>query len=181
MLFLITMSLFKRKRTTEERNRPETAYDRSTLLIDCSKCGGPSLLNDAECVKCLSECISDNIIPSRLIIRRESDTEYSENVISVLNEISKISSMVRTASQEKVPSKCKGCQTSIPKNAKDLWEAFPEPRFDMMKLEAERSSPNREGCEECLWRTIGFLDQSEMMFSELRKNAARMAFRLSEA
>jgi len=49
-----------------------------------------------------------------------------------------------------------------------------------MRLDAERSVMKDSGCEECLWRTIGFIDQVETMFSDVRKKAAKMAFRLTE-
>ncbi|MDR0791006.1 MAG: hypothetical protein LBE47_00525 [Methanomassiliicoccaceae archaeon] len=167
-----------RKRT--EHRGPAVRSEDGLLFIDCRECTGPSSLGDAVCVKCVSKEMVNSGPPARLMIRKELDVEHSENVVSVLTEISKISSLAHTASLERPPGKCGGCPVSIPKNAKDIWDAFPEPRFDIMRLEAERSKPDKEGCEECLWKTIGFIDQLETMFSENRKNAAKRAFRLAE-
>jgi hypothetical protein len=61
-----------------------------------------------------------------------------------------------------------------------MWNAFPEPRFDMIRLEAERANPGKEGCEECMWRTIGLIDRTETMFCDLKKKCAKAAFRLTE-
>jgi len=162
------------------RNGPAARYEDGLLSVDCRACPGTSSLGDAGCVRCVSDCIGKHGTPSRLMIRKESDTEHSEDIITILNEISKIGSLVRAAGDEKVSGGCRNCHASLPKNAKDIWDSFPEPRFDIMRLEAERSSPEREGCEECLWRTIGFIDRLETMFSDVRKNAAKAAFRLTE-
>jgi hypothetical protein len=173
-------SLLSKLRKRTEQREPHIRFEDGLLFIDCRGCTGPSSLGDAECVKCASGGIMNNGQPSRLMMRKESDVEHSENVISVLTEISKISSLAHTASLERYPNRCGGCSVSISKNAKDIWDSFPEPRFDIMRLEAERSRPDKEGCEECLWKTIGFIDQLETMFSDMRKNAAKKAFRLTE-
>ena len=155
-------------------------YEDGLLFMDCRACDMPSSLGDTECVKCISSVIEENGSPSRLIMCKRSDIEYSEEIISVLTEISKIGSLTKAASFEKLPSRCSECRSSLPKSAGTIWDSFPEPRFDIIRLEAERSAPDRDGCEECLWKTIGFIDRLETMFGDLRKNAARKAFRLTE-
>jgi len=174
----MTIKIGKQKKNGV-RNIKERFED-GLLFMDCRSCSGSSSLGDNECVRCVSGSIERNGKPSRLMIRKASDTEYPENVISVLNEISKIGSLTRTASSENVISKCKNCGSSLPKNAKEIWDSFPEPRFDMMRLEAERSNPKKKGCEECMWRTIGFIDRLETIFDDLRNDAAKKAFRLTE-
>ena len=175
---MMTMSLLKQKKAVKQG--PKVRSEEGLLSIDCRMCAGPSSLGDVTCVKCITNTIEENGAPARLMIRKDADTEYSENVIAVLSEISKIGSLTRTAFSEKLASKCKGCPSSIPKNAKEIWDSFPEPRFDIMRLEVERSGPKKDGCEECVWKTIGFIDRVEKMFSDLRTNAAKKAFRLSE-
>jgi len=150
------------------------------LFADCRGCSGASDLGDTGCVKCISLGISNNGIPSRLVMRKVNDVEYSEDVISVLIDISRMGALISAASSERTSGKCKGRQCSVSKNASDIWDSFPEPRFDIMRLDAERASAGEAGCEECLWRTMGFLDQSEIMFSDITKKAAKMAFRLTE-
>ena len=164
----------------EKEHRTDTKYEDGLLFIDCGSCASAPSMGDAGCVKCVSGMIGDNGTPSRLIMRRDSDTEYSDDVIMILNDISKIGSLTKTAYSEKLPVRCKECSSSIPKNAEIIWNSFPEPRFDIIRLEAERSVPNKEGCEEFLWRTVGFIDRMETMFSDLKKKAAKKAFRLTE-
>jgi hypothetical protein len=172
----ISLPKLKKKAEHHEPHR----YEDGMLFVDCRKCEGTSSLGDAGCVKCVSSGIIDSGPPARLMMRKECDVEHSENVISVLVEISKISSLTHTASIERPAGKCNDCSVSISSNAKNIWDSFPEPRFDIMRLEAERSKPDKDGCEECMWRTIGFIDQLETMFFDLRKNAAKKAFRLTE-
>jgi len=164
----------------EKNDGPTVRYEDGMLFIDCRKCAGISSLGDAECVKCVSKNIADIGPPMRLMMRKENDIEYSENVISVINDISRISSLITAASSENIPARCRDCPCSMPKNAKDIWDSFPEPRFDIMRLEAERSVPEKEGCEECMWRTIGLIDQAESMFSDVRRKSAKIAFSLTE-
>ncbi|MCL2890465.1 MAG: hypothetical protein FWF40_01075 [Methanomassiliicoccaceae archaeon] len=168
---------FKKK---EKEGISNITFEDGMLFADCRSCGGASDLGDAVCVKCISGAISNNGVPSRLMMRKVNDSEYSEDVISVLNDISKIGSLITAAASERTNGKCSGRQCSIPKNASDIWDSFPEPRFDVMRLDAERSIISEAGCEECLWRTIGFIDQAETMFSDVRKKAAKIAFRLTE-
>jgi len=172
------MLLFRER--TKGTKRGEIRSDDGMLFIDCRPCKGVSSLGDAECVKCVSNAVVDHGIPVRLLMRKENDTEYSENVISVVGEISKICSLMRTISSEKIPARCKGCSCSISKNAKEIWDSFPEPRFETMRSEAERSNPGKDGCEECMWKTLGFIDRAEIMFSDLGKRCAKDAFRLTE-
>ena len=172
------MFLFKEKVKTSEG--PKITFEDGMLFTDCRQCNGTSSFGNAECVKCVSKSIADHGPPSRLLIRKENDVEYSDVVISMLCEIAKISSLMNTASSEKLPAGCKGCSSSLPKNAKDIWDSFPEPRFDIMRLETERSSPGKEGCEECVWRTVAFIDRAETMLLELKKKCAKTAFRLTE-
>ncbi|MDR0198289.1 MAG: hypothetical protein LBI08_00915 [Methanomassiliicoccaceae archaeon] len=174
------MSMFRFKEKVKGTNGPAITFDDGMLFIDCRPCRGASSLGNAECVKCVSSSISDRGPPSRLLMRKESDIEYSEVVISILGEISKISSLMHTASSEKLQAGCKDCRCSLPKNAKEIWDSFPEPRFDILRLETERSNPNKDGCDECAWRTIGFIDRSETLFADLRKRCAKTAFRLTE-
>ena len=172
------MFLFKEKiKTTDEK---KITFDEGMLFVDCRLCKGASSLGNAECVKCVSASIAEHGPPARFLMRKENDIEYSDVVISMLSDIAKISSLMRTASSEKLPGGCKGCSSSLPKNADDIWNSFPEPRFDIMRLETERSSPGKDECEECVWRTIAFIDRAETMFSELRKKCAKTAFRLTE-
>ena len=171
-------SLMRRKKNDDLV--PVIRYDDGSLFIDCGECPGTSSPGDAECVRCISSEIYRNGPVSRLLMRKDNDVEHSEDVISVMNGISQIASLLHTASSEKVSSRCRTCACSIPKNAKDLWDSFPEPRFDIMRLEVERSDPMKEGCEECVWRTIGFIDRIETMTAEIRKRAAKTAFRLAE-
>ncbi|MDR2865939.1 MAG: hypothetical protein LBV13_00815 [Methanomassiliicoccaceae archaeon] len=173
------MSLLKQRRIAAQRE-PYALYEDGMLFIDCRMCTGPSSLADGGCVKCVSGKISDNGIPVRLLMRKDRDVEHSNDTVAVLGEIAKIGSLTGTASSEKLSGRCAGCQSSLAKNAKDIWDSFPEPRFDIMRLEAERSKPEREECEECLWKTIGFIDQLESMFITLKKSAAKKAFRLTE-
>jgi hypothetical protein len=177
-LFKEKIKVFKTK--AKEANGRDVTFDDGMLFIDCRECAGASMLGNAECVKCVSENIADRGQPSRLLMRKENDIEYSDVVISMLTEISKISSLMRTASSEKLAAGCKGCQCSLPNNARQIWDSFPEPRFDILRLETERSSPGKEGCEECMWKTIGFIDRAETLFSELKKRCAKTAFRLTE-
>jgi len=172
------MFLFKEKLKTAEAKKIE--YEDGMLFVDCTKCSGVSSLGNAECVKCVSSGITDHGPPARLLMRKENDVEYSDVVISMLSEISKIGSLMSTASSEKVQPGCKGCQCSLPHNAKSIWDAFPEPRFDVMRIEAERSSQEKEGCEKCLWGTIAFIDRAETMMLNLKKHCAKTAFRLTE-
>jgi hypothetical protein len=175
------MSILDRNRKKDKLNgKANIAFEDGTLFVDCRCCSGASSLGNIDCVKCVSNGIANNGPPSRLLMRKENDVEHSDNVISIVTEISKIGSLIATASAERMTGGCKGCPCSLPKNAAEIWDAFPEPRFDIMKLEAERSSPGKSGCEECMWRTIGFIEQIETMFSDLRKRAAKDAFRLSE-
>ena len=170
------MSLGKK----EKEQRVSMTFENGMLFADCRSCSGPSDLGDVGCVKCISEGISGNGTPLRLMMRKQNDVEYSEGVISILSDISKIGSLTSAASSEKTQSRCKGRQCSIPKNASDIWDSFPDPRFDIMRLDAERAVIGEGGCEECLWRTMGFIDRAETMFSDVRKKAAKMAFRLTE-
>ena len=158
----------------------DVRFEDGLLFINCRTCQGSSSLSDAGCVKCISKKMEEKGDPARLMLRKESDTEYSEDAVEVLKEISKISSMTSAAAMEKVPARCRNCRTALPKNAADIWDSFPEPAFETIRSEAERSSPNKEGCEECLWRTIGFVDRLETMFFDLKKKAAKKAFRLTE-
>jgi len=175
---MITKNIKPEKKSVRPVSRER--FEEGLLFMDCRSCPGPSSLGDNGCVRCLSAAIERNGKPSRLMMRKSSDTEYPEGTVAVLNEVSKISSLTRTASSENIVTKCKGCGTSLPKNAKEIWDAFPDPRFDIMRLEAERSAPKRKGCEECMWRTIGFIDRLETMFSDIRNEAAKKAFRLTE-
>jgi len=168
---------FKKK---EKERISNITFEDGMLFADCRSCGGASDLGDVVCVKCISGAISDNGVPSRLMMRKVNDSEYSEDVISVLTDISKIGSLITSAASEKVSGKCNGRQCSIPKIAADIWDTFPEPRFDVMRLDAERSVTSDAGCGECLLRTMGFIDQAETMFSDVRKKAAKIAFRLTE-
>jgi len=179
MDILMTMR-FTIKKNDKVHNGPKERFEEGLLFIDCRSCSGDPSFGRRECVLCVSSAIERNGKPSRIMMRKSSDTEYPESVISVLTEISKINSLTAAASAEKLNTKCRNCGSSIPKNAKDISDSFPEPRFDIMRLEAERSNPGKEGCEECLWRTIGFIDRLETMFSDLRKEAAKKAFRLME-
>ncbi|MCL2786697.1 MAG: hypothetical protein FWD81_05725 [Methanomassiliicoccaceae archaeon] len=175
----MNMKLLKQKKNDVTRE-PTARSEDGLLFIDCRSCPSPSSFGDRECVRCVSGMMERNGTPARLIMRRESDVEYPESVITVISEISKIGSLTKATSSEKVPGRCKDCGSSIPKNAKDIWDSFPEPRFDIIRLEAERSNPNKDGCEECLWKTMGFIDRLDTMFSDLRKKAAKKAFRLTE-
>ena len=172
--------MFTAKRNDKVHIKLKERFEEGLLFIDCRSCSADPSFGKKECVLCVSSAIERNGKPSRLMIRKSSDTEYSECVISVLSEISKMNSLTRAASEEKINSKCKGCGSSLPKNAKDVLDSFPETRFDIMKLEAERTNPGKQGCEECMWRTIGFIDRLESMFSDLKKEAAKKAFRLTE-
>jgi hypothetical protein len=179
MIFAMTMKVFKRAKN-EVKGGPNAKLEEGLLFIDCRPCTSPFSLGDERCVRCVSNIIEMNGPPSRLMVRKETDTEYSESTIATLAEISKIGSLAKAASSENVQNKCKECRASLPRNAKDIWDSFPEPRFDIMRSEAERSVQSGEGCEECLWRTIGFIDRLETMFSDLRRDAAKKAFRLTE-
>ena len=172
------MFLFREK--IKEAKGPAVTSEDGMLSVDCRMCSGISSLGSAECVKCISASISEHGVPSRLLMRKDNDIEYSEAVISILSDIAKISSLMRTASSEKLPAGCKGCSSSVPKNAKEIWDSFPEPRFDIMRLETERSSPGKDGCEECMRRTTAFIDRADAMFSEIKKRCAKAAFRLTE-
>jgi len=174
---ILNIMKFRKK---EKGSISNITFEDGMLFADCRSCGGASDLGDTMCVKCISAAISDNGVPSRLMMRKVNDSEYSEDVISVLSDISKIGSLISAAASEKVNGKCNGRRCSIPKNASDIWDSFPEPRFDMMRLDAERSVMSDAGCEECLWRTIGFIDRAETMFLDARKKAAKIAFRLTE-
>ncbi|MCL2142655.1 MAG: hypothetical protein FWH44_00105 [Methanomassiliicoccaceae archaeon] len=174
------MSIFTFMEKRKETKGPEMRYDEGMLFVDCRPCGGASSLGDADCVKCVSKGIARHGPPGRLLMRKESDVEYSDAVISVLSDISKVFSLMDTASSEKTAARCKGCPCSLQKNAKDIWDSFPEPRFDIMRLETERSDPGKEGCEECMWRTIGFIDRAEVMITDIRRKCAKTAFRLTE-
>lgn len=174
------MNMFLFREKVKESKGPAAAFDDGMLSVDCRACAGMSSLGNADCVKCVSSNIAERGMPSRLLMRKDNDIEYSEVVIAILNDIARISSLMRTASSEKLPAGCKGCASSIPKNAGEIWDTFPEPRFDMLRLETERSSPGKEGCEECMRRTIGFIDRADAMFSELKKRCAKTAFRLTE-
>ena len=181
MKMVIPMTMrFTIKKNDKVRNGPKERFEEGLLFIDCRSCPGDPSFGSKECVLCVSSAIERNGKPSRLMVRKDADTEYSESVISVLSEISKINSLTRAASSENLSTKCRNCGSSLPKNAKDILGSFPEPRFDIIRSEAERSNPGKEGCEECLWRTIGFIDRLETMFSDLRKEAAKKAFRLTE-
>jgi hypothetical protein len=164
----------------EKEYASNATFEDGMLFTDCRSCGGASDLGDAVCVKCISAAISDNGVPLRLMMRKVNDSEYSEDVISVITDISKIGSLMTAAASEKINGKCNGRRCSIPKNASDIWDTFPEPQFDVMRLDAERSVAGGSGCEECLRRTMGFIDQAEKMFSDVRKKAAKTAFRLTE-
>ncbi|MCL2608160.1 MAG: hypothetical protein FWD92_06385 [Methanomassiliicoccaceae archaeon] len=167
-------------RKKSKNGNASVRFEDGLLFTDCRDCNGISSLEDAECVRCVSKQISENGSPSRLIMRKDADVEYSEDTVMILNGISKIVSITDAASSEKLTGVCKGCSSSVPKNAENIWNSFPEPRFDMMRLEAERSVPNRNGCEECLHRTMEFIDRAETMFSEIREKAAKTAFHLTE-
>ena len=174
----IIMFLFREKaKSTEEK---KIVFEDGMLFVDCTRCGGKSSFGNAECVKCVSSAISDHGPPGRLLMRKENDVEYSDVVISMLSEISKIGSLMNTASSEKVQASCKGCACSISSNAKGIWDAFPEPRFDIMRIEAERSSQGKDGCDKCLWGTIAFIDRAETMLTNLKRHCAKTAFRLTE-
>jgi len=168
---------FKKK---EKESVFNVTFEDGMLFADCRSCGGASDLGDSVCVKCISAAISYNGVPSRLMMRKVNDSEYSEDVISVLTDISKIGSLISSAASERINGKCNGRRCSISKNASDIWDSFPEPHFDIMRLDAERSVIGGAGCEECLRRTISFIDQTETMFSGVRKKAAKTAFRLTE-
>jgi len=173
----MNITIFGKK---ESERTVDIRSENGMLFADCRQCGGASDLGDAECVKCISGEMAGNGVPSRLMMRKQNDVEYPEDVISVLNDISKIASLTSATSSENVRNRCRGRQCSIPKNASDIWDSFPEPRFDIMRLDAERAVAGDEECEECLWRTISFIDRAETMFSDVRKKAAKMAFRLTE-
>jgi len=168
---------------TRKKNMIDDAhvkFENGSLFMDCRDCRGMSSLGDAACVKCVSKHISDNGSPSRLIMRKDTDVEHSEDAVAVLNGISRIFSIIDAASSGRSMNGCKGCPSSIPKNADDIWRSFPEPRFDIMRLEAERSNPDGDGCEDCLRRTTEFMDRMETMFFEVREKAAKTAFSLTE-
>ena len=171
-------SLIKRKKNDE--HEPKVAYDDGSLFIDCRECTGTSSLGDAACVRCISSKICGTGPVARLLMRKDNDVEHSDNVTELMNGLSEITSLLHTASLEKMPKRCGTCPCSIPKISKDIWNSFPEPRFDIVRLETERSDPMKEGCEECLRRTMGFIDRVESMTVTVRKKAAKTAFRLAE-
>ena len=171
-------SLIKRKKNDE--HGPKVAYDEGSLFIDCGECAGTSSLGDAECVRCVSSKICGTGPVSRLLMRKDNDIEHSDNVKELMNALSEIASLLHTASSEKPPKRCAACPCSIPKIAKEIWNSFPEPRFDIIGLEVERSDPKKEGCEECLGRTMSFIGRVGSMSVAVRKKAAKTAFRLAE-
>lgn len=173
----ISLKFMKREKPSAG---PAAAFGNGTLFIDCRGCAEPSSLGNAGCVKCVSRKISDVGTPSRLVMRKDNDTEYSESVISVMSGIAEIGSLMDAASSERMRSGCRGCGASLPENAKNIWNSFPEPGFDVIRTEAERSVGKGEGCEECVQRTLGFIDRTEAAFAGLRKKAAKAAFRLTE-
>jgi len=174
------MSKIMQKKKKAVNEKSEISFDDGLLFIDCRPCSGRSSFGDIDCVKCISKKIAEHGTPSRLMMRKENDVEHSENIITVMNDIAKIDSLVSTAASEKLSNRCKGCPCSLAKNAKDIWDSFPEPRFDIFRVETERSNPGKEGCEDCVWRTIGFIDRTETMFTDVKKKAAKIAFRLAE-
>jgi len=166
-----------RKRTG---SGPNVTFEEGLLSMDCRACSRTASLGDEGCVRCITGTIDESGTPTRLIIRKESDTEYPVSVIHVLNELSKIGSLIKAASAERMTNRCKGCRSSIPYNAERMRDSFPGPRFEILRSEAERYNPGKEGCEECLRRTIGFIDRLETMFVTVRKEAAKKAFHLTE-
>ncbi len=138
------------------------------LTIDCTRCPGPSSLDDRQCLICMCDSVKDASEVDSIMLHGVTDTSFQGESLSLIRELASVYSVLTMRPGDRRGARCRGCRNSYTRITADQIRCFPDVDTDLLRQRAMQTRVQNEVCEICLGDTVRLVDHLESLIGDIR-------------
>ncbi len=162
---------------TAKKNRKDDALVDGTLRVSCRACDNNPDYGSAACLGCVKSKIIANGEPSRIVLEKGVEMEFSGDAVRIINALAAIESSNWNVSLGGNGPECSACKYSMESLREIVWEGFPDIDVGRCIGHLDGFMPEKEECRICVNRAYKALARAESSFEAVSGDILKAAYR----
>ena len=138
------------------------------LTIDCTRCPGPSSVEDRQCLICMCDSAKDVSELDSIMLHGITDTSFQGDALSLVRELISVYSVLTMDPGDRRGARCRGCRNSYRRITADQIRCFPDIDTELLKQRAMQTKVQNEVCDICLSDSIRLFDHLHSLISDIK-------------
>ncbi len=158
--------MFVIKKNKEDQS--PVRYADGRLTIDCTRCPGPSSLDDRQCLTCMCDAVKDVTELETIVLHGSSDISFQGQPLNLIRELAGVFSVLTMDPGDRRGARCRGCRNSYRHITADQIRRFPDIDTESIRQRAMQTQARNEVCDICLGDTVRLANHLESLLADIR-------------